>query len=87
MYNAWLFDTGKEKIALFHSWYYEKEFPSDKKIYSNISDLCVISIGISFLAVVTIIGITESVLSYITYALEFVVGIVLLIYAEVKYNR
>ena len=77
----------KEKITLLHSYHYDKVSPSDKKVFCKISGLGVIFIGIGLLMTAIIIGITDSALSFIAFALGFVVGLVLLIYAGVKYNR
>ena len=77
----------KGKITLLHSYHYDKVSPSDKRIFCKISGLGVIFIGIGLLVTAVIIGITNSALSFIAFALGFVVGLVLLIYAGVKYNR
>ena len=77
----------KEKITLLHSYHYDKVSPSDKKVFCKISGWGVISIGIGLLVTATIIGITDSALSFIAFALGFAVGFVLLIYAGAKYNR
>ena len=77
----------KEKITLLHSYHYDKVSPSDKKVFCKISGWGVISIGIGLLVTAAIIGITDSALSFIAFALGFVVGLVLLIYAGAKYNR
>lgn len=77
----------KEKITLLHSYHYEKVSPSDKKAFCKISGWGGISIGIGLLVTAVIIGITDSVLSFIAFALGFVAGLVLLIYAGAKYNR
>ena len=77
----------KEKITLLHSYHYEKVSPSDKKAFCKISGWGVISIGIGLLVSAVIIGITDSVLSFIAFALGFAAGLVLLIYAGAKYNR
>lgn len=44
-------------------------------------------IGIGLLVTAIIIDITDSALSFTALVLGFVVGVVLLIYAGVKYNR
>lgn len=77
----------REKITLLHSYHYDKVSPSDKKVFCKISGWGVIFIGIGLLATAIIIGITDSALSFIAFALGFVVGLALLIYAGVKYNR
>ena len=77
----------KEKIILLHSYHYDKVSPSDIKDFCKISGWGVIFIGIGLLVTAIIIGITDSVLSFIAFALGFVVGLALLIYAGLKYNR
>ena len=85
IHNTWLFDV--EKITLLHSYHYEKVSPSDKKAFCKISGWGVIIIGIGLLVTAIIIGITDSALSFIAFALGFVVGLALLLYAGAKYNR
>ena len=77
----------KEKITLLHSYHYDKVSPSDKKSFCKISGWGVIFIGIGLLVTAIIVGMTDSGLSFIPFALGFVVGLVLLSYAGVKYNR
>ncbi len=72
---------------MIHSYHYDKVSPGDKKIFCKISGWGVIFIGIGLLVTAIIIGITDSALSFIAFVLGFVVGVVLLIYAGVKYNR
>lgn len=77
----------KEKIELLHSYHYDKVSLSDKKSFCKISGLGIIFIGIGLLLTAIIIGITDSALSFIAFAIGFVVGLALLIYAGAKYNR
>lgn len=77
----------KELITLLHSYHYDKVSSSDKKVFCKISGLGVIFIGIGLLVTAIIICITDSASSFIAFALGFVVGLVLLIYAGIKYNR
>ena len=74
-------------LWMIHSYHYDKVSPGDKKIFCKISGWGVIFIGIGLLVTAIIIGITDSALSFIAFVLGFVVGVVLLIYAGVKYNR
>ena len=62
-------------------------FPSDKQVFCKISGWGVSFIGIGLLVTAIIIGITDSALSFIAFAIGFVVGLALLIYAGAKYNR
>lgn len=77
----------KEKITLLHSYHYEKVSSSDKKAFCKLSGWGVIFIGIGLLVTAAIVGITDSALSFIAFALGFVFGLALLIYAGLKYNH
>jgi len=76
----------KEKISLLHDYHYNNVSEEDKKAFCARSGLSVISIGIGLLATAVILGITDSVLSFIAFAIGFAAGLVLLIYAGKKYN-
>ena len=86
IYLGWLI-WKKEKITLLHSYHYDKVSPSNKKLFCKISGWGVLLIGIGLLVTAIMIGITDSALSFIAFALGFVAGLVLLIYAGVKYNH
>ena len=86
IYLGWLI-WKKEKITLLHSYHYDKVSPSNKKLFCKISGWGVLLIGIGLLVTAIMIGITDSALSFIAFALGFVVGLVLMIYAGVKYNH
>jgi len=86
IYLGWLI-WKKEKISLFHSYHYDKVSSKDKKNFCKISGWGVILIGIGLLVTAILIAITDSPLSFIAFAVGFVVGLVLLISAGVKYNH
>ena len=77
----------KEKISLFHDYHYDKVSAEDKKAFCTISGIGVVLIGIGILITAIIIGVTDSVWSFITFAMGFVVGIIMLIYAGIRYNH
>lgn len=77
----------KEKISLLHSYHYDKVAEEDKKAFAMLSGLGVLIIGISLMITAVIVGITDSAKSFIVFAVGFVVGILFLIYAGMKYNR
>lgn len=77
----------KEKISILHSYHYDKVSEEDKKAFCAISGIGILLIGIGLLITGIIIGITDSALSFIAFAIGFVVGLVMLIYAGIKYNR
>ena len=76
----------KEKITLLHDYHYANVSEEDKKVFCAQSGLGVIFIGVGLLATAVILGITDSVLSFIAFAIGFVVGLILLIHAGKKYN-
>ena len=77
----------KEKISLFHDYHYDKVSEEDKKAFCTISGIGVVLIGIGLFITAIIIGITDSMRSFIPFAIGFVVGLIMLIYAGIKYNR
>ena len=77
----------KEKISLFHGYHYDKVSEEDKKAFCTISGIGVVLIGIGLFITSIIIGITNSMWSFIPFVVGFVVGLIMLIYAGIKYNR
>ena len=77
----------KEKISLLHDYHYDKVSPEDKKAFCTLSGLGVLFVGLGLLITAIAMGITDSVWSFAAFVVGFVVGITLLIYAGVKYNR
>ena len=76
----------KEKISLLHDYHYDKVSETDKKAFCTLSGLGIISVGTGLLITALILGITDSLLSFIAFAIGFVIGLALLIYAGNKYN-
>lgn len=77
----------KKKISLLHDYHYDKVAEEDKDTFCTISGMGIFIIGLGFLVTAVIIGITNSPWSFIVMAVGFVVGLVFLIYAGLKYNR
>lgn len=77
----------KQKITLLHSYHYNKVSEQDKKEFCILSGIGVILIGIGIIATGIIIGITDSAWSFIAFLVGFSIGIGMLIYAGMKYNR
>ena len=77
----------KEKISLFHDYHYDKVSVEDKKAFCIISGIGVVIIGIGILITAIIIGITDSAWSFIAFAMGFVAGLILLIYAGIRYRH
>lgn len=76
-----------ERINLLHSYHYDKVSLSDKKAFCRLSGWGILSIGIGLLIAAIIIGITGSELGFVAFAVGFIMGLALLIYAGAKYNH
>ena len=77
----------KEKISILHSYHYDKVSEEDKKAFCTISGIGVVLIGIGLFITSIIIGITDSMWSFIPFVIGFVAGLIMLIYSGIKYNR
>ncbi len=77
----------KERISLLHGYHYDKVSDEDKKAFCSVSGQGVLLIGISLLITAVVIGITDSVWSFVAFAVGFAVGLAMLIYASIKYNH
>lgn len=77
----------KEKISLLHDYHYNRVSVEDKKAFCTLSGIGVLLIGIGLVITAIVIGITDSPWSFIAFAIGFVVGLVMLIYAGARYNR
>ena len=77
----------KEMIVLLHDYHYDKVSPEDKKVFCTLSGIGVLLIGFGLLVTAIIIGITDSPWSFIAFAIGFFVGMIMLIYAGIRYNR
>ena len=77
----------KEKISLSHDYHYDKVSEEDKKAFCTISGIGVVLIGIGLFITSIIIGITDSMWSFIPFVIGFVAGLIMLIYSGIKYNR
>ncbi len=77
----------KEKIDIIHAYHHTKVKEKDKKAYTGIMGKAMITIGIG-LAVSGMIGaFTDSVKSGIPFGAAFVIGLGMMVYAQIKYNR
>lgn len=74
----------KEKIS--HDYHYDKVSPRDKKEFCILSGIGVLLIGVGLFITAIVIEITDSPWSFIVFAIGFVEGLIMLIYAGVRYN-
>lgn len=77
----------KEKISLLHSYHYDKVTNENKKAFCVISGIGITIIGIGLLTTGIIIGITDSEWSFVAFIIGFVIGLLMLIYAGLRYNN
>ena len=77
----------KEKISLLHDYHYNRVSPENKKAFCTMSGLGVILIGLGILITAIIIAATDSAWSFLAFAIGFLIGLALLIFAGMKYNR
>ena len=77
----------KEKITLLHSYHYDKVAEENKKAFCKLSGIGLIVIGIGVLLAGIICSATSSMWGGIAIAIGFLFGLVMLIYAGIKYNR
>lgn len=77
----------KEKINIIHDYHYTKVKEEDKKAYTSIMGKAMIVIGIG-LAISGIIGVfTDSIKCCIPFGTAFIIGICMMIFGQIKYNR
>lgn len=77
----------KEYISLLHSYHYDKVKEEDKKAFCAISGLGIGSTGVGMVVTGLLLTIIESAWCFVAFAIGFVVGLGMLIYAGLRYNR
>lgn len=77
----------KQKISLLHSYHYNKVNEENKKAFCAMSGIGVMIIGIGLLITGIIVSITDSPYAFISFAIGFVIGLIMLILAGLRYNN
>ena len=77
----------KQRISLLHDYHYDKVKEEDKEVFCKWSGIGVCLIGLGILVAGVVAFLTESPLSMLVFGAGFVVGLGMLIYAGVRYNR
>jgi hypothetical protein len=77
----------KEKITLIHDYHTDKVSPENKKAFCTESGIGMICIGGGIFLTGLLLGITGSVWGFLAFAAGFLIGIVLMMRAIVRYNR
>lgn len=82
-YLIWI----KEKISLLHDYHYNKVSEEDKKIFCTLSGIGVLIIGVGLILSAVLAAIFDSPQSMIPFVIGFIIGIVMLIYVGIRFNR
>ena len=77
----------RKMIAMLHYYHRDKVKEKDKDRFCTISGCGLTVMGIGLLLNGMLIAITDSALSFIAFGIGFFVGISMLFYATLKYNR
>lgn len=76
----------KEKISLFHDYHYDKVTEDNKKPFCALSGAGLSVMGAGLAATAVILAVTESAWSFVALAAGFAIGLLMLVYAGMKYN-
>lgn len=76
----------KDKISLLHEYHYNRVAEEDKKVFCTLSGIGVLLIGIGLLITAIVLGITNATWSFAFFGIGMVVGLIILIYAGIRYN-
>lgn len=82
-YLIWI----KEKINLIHAYHYTKVKEADKKVYTSIMGKAMIVIGIGMVLSDILFLIMRTGECMIVFVILYVVGLGMMTYAQIKYNR
>lgn len=77
----------KEKINLIHDYHHEKVKDIDKKAYTGQMGKAMLIIGVGILLTGIFDFITTSLIGWWFFAVSFIIGLAMVIYAQVKYNH
>ncbi len=77
----------KEKLSLMHDYHVDKVSKENKTAFCRLSGIGLLIIGLSLVLSAVLLGVTDSALSFLCFAVGFVAGLAMLIRAGVKYNR
>ena len=77
----------KEKITLLHDYHTEKVSPDNREAFCTLSGIGIVTMGIGLLITAVSLAVTDSVYSFIPFAVCFAAGLVMLTAAGIKYNR
>lgn len=77
----------KQIISLLHSYHYDKVKKENRKAFCAISGIGIMIVGIGLLITGIVVSITDSPYAFIIFAIGFVIGFIMLIFAGLRYNE
>lgn len=83
---GWLI-WSKEKISLLHEYHYRNVKPEDRFAFCLITGQGLGWIGGGLLISAVLLAVTESILSFLAFGVGLFLGLLLIRYAEHRYNR
>ncbi len=76
----------KEKISLLHDYHYDKVTEENKKSFCALSGAGLSVMGAGLAATAVLLALTESAWNFVALAAGFAIGLLMLVYAGMKYN-
>lgn len=76
----------KEKISLFHDYHYDKVTEDNKKSFCALSGAGLSVMGTGLAETAVLLAVTESAWSFVALVTGFAIGLLMLVYAGMKYN-
>lgn len=77
----------KEKITLIHDYHHKRVKDIDKKAYTEQMGKAMLIIGVGTILTGSVDFITTSLFGWWFFIIGFIIGIVMMTYAQVKYNH
>ena len=77
----------KEKISLMHAYRYANVSEENKTAFCKLSGIGLVVVGVGVILTAVVFVITESLYSFLCFAVSIVIGMALVLTAGRKYNR
>ncbi|MBO7170831.1 MAG: DUF3784 domain-containing protein [Clostridia bacterium] len=77
----------KQRVSLLHEYHYDKVTEKNQKAFCAFSGWGIISIGIGLLVTAVLLAFFLSLWCFLPFAVGLVIGLALLLWAGIKYNR
>ena len=77
----------KERIDLLHEYHTNKVSPENRTAFCTLSGAGILLVGVGLLLTALLLGLAESVYSFLPFVAGFIAGLALLLTAGRRYNR